>query len=129
MWRVAVYAQETPGRRGRDRLDRQVARLAGPASPVGWAGGTSPPTPTNPWAPGGARASPACSLTRRGASIWSRSTATGASRPTATNATPSSPTLRAVGVATVLLRPSAAHQLVTVAAEVALIDLIDGAMG
>ena len=28
MWRVAIYARETPGRAGRARLDRQVAGLA-----------------------------------------------------------------------------------------------------
>ena len=28
MWRVALYAQEIPGRRGRARLEQQAARLA-----------------------------------------------------------------------------------------------------
>lgn len=37
MWRVAIYARETPGRAGRRRLERQVAGLAaGVARQPGW---------------------------------------------------------------------------------------------
>ena len=37
MWRVAIYARETPGRAGRARLDRQVAALAAQvARQPGW---------------------------------------------------------------------------------------------
>lgn len=37
MWRVAIYARETPGRSGRARLDRQVGRLvAQVARQPGW---------------------------------------------------------------------------------------------
>jgi hypothetical protein len=45
MWRVAVYARETPGRRGRPRLAQQVARLAiQVASQPGWCHVATTPT-------------------------------------------------------------------------------------
>ncbi len=127
MWRVAVYAQETPGRRGRDRLDRQVARLAtGVARQPSWwhvatyadqslgAGWRSGLSRLLADAPGRFDLVAVDGYRRISADRCERDAVLAH--------------LGAAGVATVVLRPSAARQLVTLAAEVALIDLIDGAV-
>ncbi len=126
MWRVAVYAQETPGRRGRDRLDRQVARLAtGVARRPGWwhVATYALQSLGAGWRPGLSR------LLADAPGRFDLVAVDGYRRISAgRHERDAIAYLKAVGVATVVLRSSAAHQLVTVAAEVALIDLIDGAM-
>ncbi len=91
MWRVAVYAHETPGRHGRARLDRQVARLAvrrRPPAGLVARGHLRRPVPRR--GPPG-RACPLCAPTRRAASTLSWWTAGGACLPTATSVMRSSP--------------------------------------
>jgi hypothetical protein len=124
MWRVAVYAQETPGRRGRDRLDRQVTRLAtGVARRPGWWHVATYAFDAG-WRPGLSR------LLADAPGRFDIVAVDGYRRISADRHERDAifAHLKAVGVATALLRPSAARQLVTVATEVALIDLIDGAM-
>ena len=116
MWRVAVYAHETPGRRGRVRLDRQVARLAigvarrrdwwhvatyaDQSLGVGWRPGLSALLAD---APG--RFDLSADRHERDAVVLR---------------------LGKAGVATVVLGPSTAHRVVALAADLALVDLIDG---
>ena len=125
MWRVAVYAQETSGRRGRGRLDRQVARLAtGVARRPGWGHVAT-------YADQGLGAGWRPGLSRLLADALGRFdivAVDGYRRISADRHERDAIVahLETAGVATVLLRPSAARQLVTVAAEIALIDLIDG---
>ena len=127
MWRVAVYAQETPGRRGRDRLGRQVVRLAtGVARRPGWwhVATYADQSLGAGWRPGLSR------LLADAPGRFDIVAVDGYRRISADRCERDAiiAYLKAVGVATVPLRPSAARQLVTVAAHVALIDLIDGAM-
>ena len=127
MWRVAVYAQETPGRRGRNRLDRQVACLAtGVARRPGWwhVATYADQSFGAGWRPGLSR------LLADAPGRFDLVAVDGYRRISADRFERDAVVaqLEAVGVATVVLRPSAARRLVTLAAEVALIDLIDGAV-
>ena len=126
MWRVAVYAQETPGRWGRDRLDRQVAHIAiGVARQPGWwyVATYADQSFDAGWRPGLSR------LLADAPGRFDIVAVDGYRRISADRCERDAVLARlgAAGVATVVLRPSTASQLATVAAEVALIDLIDGA--
>ncbi len=125
MWRVALYAHETPGRRGRARLEQQVARLAVSVArrpgwchvatyvDQSWGGG---------WRPGRS------GLLAAAPGHYDVVAVDGYRRlsPDRHQRTVVLAHLQAAGVATVVLGPSAAGRLVTLAADLALVDLIDG---
>jgi hypothetical protein len=125
MWRVAVYAHETPGRHGRARLDRQVARLAvgvarrrdwwhvatyaDQSLGVGWRAGLS-----------ALRADAPGRFDLVVVDGWRRLSADRNERDAVVSR------LKMAGVATVVLGPSVARRVMALAADMALVDLIDG---
>lgn len=125
MWRVAVYAHETPGRRGRVRLDRQVARLAiGVARRRDWwhVATYADQSLGVGWRPG------LSALLADAPGRFDLVVVNGRRRLSADRHERDAVVLRLgkAGVATVVLGPSAAHRVVALAADLALVDLIDG---
>lgn len=125
MWRVAVYTHETPGRRGRARLDRQVAGLAiGVARRRDWwhVATYADQSLGLGWRPG-LSALLADAPGRFDLVVvdgWRRLSADRHERAAVVSR------LGTAGVATVVLGPSAARRVVALAADLALVDLIDG---
>ena len=126
MWRVALYAQEIPGRRGRARLEQQVARLAVSVArrPGWWHVATFA---DQSWGGGWPRG--LSGLLAAAPGHYDVVAVDGYRRlsPDRHQRTVVLAHLQAAGVATVVLGPSAARRLVTLAADLALVDLIDGA--
>ena len=125
MWRIAVYAHEAPGRRGRAQLNRQVARLATGVTrrPGWWHVATYAEQSSGPgWRPGLAR------LLADAPGSFDVVALDGYRRlsPDCRARIAIVTHLETAGVATVTLQPSAAERLVALVAEVALVDLIDG---
>ena len=124
MWRVAVYAHEAPGRRAQALLDRQVAHLAtGVARRPGWwhVATYAEESFTVGWRPGLARllADAPGRLDIIAVDAHRRLSVDRGERDAILAQ------LAMAGVTTVALGPSATRRLVALAAEVALVDLID----
>lgn len=125
MWRVAVYAHEAPGRRGRARLNRQVARLTTGVTrrPGWWHVATYAEQSSGPgWRPGLAR------LLADAPGRFDLVALDGYRRlsPDRHERDAVVSRLGMAGVATVVLSPSAARRVLALAADIALVDLIDG---
>ena len=125
MWRVAVYAHEIPGRRGRARLDRQVARLAIGVARRGdwWHVATYADQSLGVgWRPG------LSALLADAPGRFDLVVVDGWRRLSADRHERAAAVLRLgmAGVTMVVLGPSAARRAVTLAADLALVDLIDG---
>ena len=125
MWRVAIYARETPGHAGCRRLEHQIARLGTQvARQPGWrhvASYADQPASSSPWerpglarllaeAPGRVDLVVVDSYSRLSANRYELAEIIAR--------------LRWSGVAVVVLRPSQGRRLATLVANLALADLI-----